>query len=139
MKKLISVFFVLVIAVSANAQTKTASKLGGSSPKGPNKNDSIMCSKDWKVTGVEEWGILTKPPGEKNKTDMLHMSIDGKFELVMFGAKKTGTWIRNGVYIYFTEDATKTKFNFKILSVDAAKLRVDHYSDEDGHSIFEYE
>lgn len=141
MKKIISTLFILSLLnfSVAIAQNKTASKLGSSSaPKGHNKNDSLMCGKEWHLTSLEEWSVVSKP-GDKNKDDMLHMTLDGKYDLIMFGNKKSGTWIRSGVTIYFTDDATKTKFTYKVLSVEEKKLRVDHYSDEEGHSIFEYE
>ena len=140
MKKIVLAFFIFsMMNISASmAQTKTAAKPKAAAAKGPSKSDSLMCGKEWHVTMVEEWGIAGKP-GEKNKDDMLHMTLDGKYDLIMFGNKKAGTWTHSGAYIYFTDDATKGKFNYKILNVEATKLKVDHYSDEDGHSIFEYE
>jgi hypothetical protein len=145
MEKLVALFSIF-LAINLSAQTggvpaksKTASKLGsGSQVKGFNKNDSLMCAKDWKVISVEEWGVVAKP-GEKNKNDMLHLTLDGKFDLVLFGVKKSGTWIRSGIYIYFTDETTKEKFNYKIVSVDAKNLKMDYRDPDETHSIFEYE
>lgn len=119
--------------VNSSAQTAAAK-----TPKLTEK-DMMMCDKEWHVISVEEWGVVTKPPGDKNKTDILKLTPDGKFELIMFGNKKSGTWSKSGQYIYFTDAATKGKFSYKIMSVEPAKLKVDHFSDEEGHSIFEYE
>jgi hypothetical protein len=137
MKKTIILLCFTLFTSIAFAQTKTANKLGTSSKL--SKNDSIMCSKTWHVTSVEEWGIVTKPPGEKNQNDMLVMTFDGRFILTLFGDKKTGTWKRSGQYIYFADDVSAKKFNYKIISVDPQKIKVDFYSDENGHSIFEME
>ncbi|MCW3071010.1 MAG: hypothetical protein JWO44_900 [Bacteroidetes bacterium] len=136
MKKTISFVCFILLASISFAQTKTASKLGTSSKL--SHNDSVMCSKTWKVTSVEEWQVVTKPPAEKNQNDMLQMTLDGKFNLILFGAKKAGTWSRSGQNIYFLDD-TGVKFSYKVVSVDPKKIKVDHYSDEEGHSIFEME
>jgi hypothetical protein len=135
MKNLIFLFC-LLIAGSSFSQTKTASKLGNSAKI--SKNDSIICSKTWIVTAIEEWGVVSKP-SEKTQNDMLYMSLDGKFELVLLGEKKAGTWSRAGQYINFTDLASGQKFNYKIVSVDPAKIKLDFYSEDNGHSIFEME
>ncbi|MGZ4048037.1 MAG: hypothetical protein ACXVPU_08060 [Bacteroidia bacterium] len=146
MKKIVSALLI-VLATNAFAQTKTktttsktttTAKTTTAKPK-LSAADITMCDKEWHVVSVEEWDVVTKPPGEKNKNDMLKLTQDGKFDLVMFGNKKSGTWVKSGQYIYMTDAETKQKISFKVLSADATKLRVDHFSDEDGHSIFEYE
>ncbi len=138
MKKIFSLLSIILIATSIQAQTATT---GATKPKAAPKltdKDIMMCDKNWSVVSVEEWGVVTKPPGEKNKTDMLKLTQDMKFESVMFGIKHVGTWIKSGQYIIMTDEA-KMKISYKVLITDPTKLKVDHYSDEDGHSIFEYE
>ncbi len=103
------------------------------------EKDLMMCDKEWHTISVEEWGVVTKPPGEKNVQDMLKLTADGSFELILFGIKKSGTWKKSGEYIYFTDVLSKGKFSYKILLVEASKLKVDHFSEEEGHSIFEME
>ena len=70
---------------------------------------------------------------------MLKLTQDGKFEMIMFGIKHTGTWTKSGQWIYMTDGTSKMKISYKVITSEAAKLKVDHFSDEDGHSIFEYE
>lgn len=141
MKKIIGlVSLAMMLGICAQAQTtaKTGAATATTAPKLTEK-DLMMCDKNWQIVSVEEWGVVTKPPGEKNKTDMLKMTQDGKYELIMFGNKQSGTWTKSGQYIYFTDATAKTKMSYKVILVEANKLKVDHYSDEDGHSIFEYE
>lgn len=136
MKKVITLLSLIVFSVTiatAQTTTKTAAK-----PKLTAK-DSMMCGKQWHVISVEEWGVVTKPPGDKNKNDMLLLNLDGTFSLILFGNKKSGTWTKTGQYIYFTDEATKEKFNYKVLSVEPNKLKVDSRDPDETHSIFEYE
>jgi hypothetical protein len=70
---------------------------------------------------------------------MLLMTMSGIYELILFGVKKSGTWARSGQNIYFTDVATGQKFSYKILSVEPNKIKVDHFSESEGHSIFEME
>ena len=142
MKKIIGLMsLAMMLGMSAQAQTATtgaAKPKTATAPKLTDK-DIMMCDKNWQIVSVEEWGVVTKPPGDRNKTDMLKMTQDGKYELIMFGVKQTGTWTKSGQSIYFTNEATKGKMSYKVLIIEANKLKVDHFSDEDGHSIFEYE
>ena len=69
MKKYILTFGLAFIAILSFGQTATNSKLGNKSKL--SHADSVMCGKEWHVTSVEEWGVVTKPPGDKNKNDML--------------------------------------------------------------------
>ena len=137
MKKLVS-FMIIVLTLTAGISlAQTAAKTPAKPKLTP--ADIMMCDKEWHVISVEEFAVVTKPPGEKNKTDMLKMTQDGKFNMIMFGKERAGTWTKSGQYIYFVDAATKEKINYKVISVEPAKLKVDHFSDEDGHSIFEYE
>jgi len=136
MKKAITLFCLMTfsaVITTAQTATKTPAK-----PKLTAK-DSMMCGKQWQVISVEEWGVLTKPPGDKNKNDMLLLNLDGTFSLILFGNKKSGTWTKTGQYIYFTDDATKEKFNYKVVSVDPKKIKMDYRDPDETHSIFEYE
>lgn len=144
MKKIIGLLSIASMLFTATAYAQAAASTGAAKPKtatAPKLTDKdiLMCDKNWQVVSVEEWGVVTKPPADVNKTDMLKLTQDGKFELIMFGKKKTGTWTKSGQNIYFTDAETKTKFYYKVLVAEAGKLKVDHYSDEQGHSIFEYE
>lgn len=136
MKKTITLLSMLLLIGSvsfAQTTTKTAAK-----PRLTAK-DSMMCGKNWVVVSVEEWAVVTKPPGEKNKNDMLFLNLDGTFDLILFGNKKSGTWTKTGQYIYFTDTNTKEKFNYKVISVEPTKLKVDSRDPDETHSIFEYE
>jgi hypothetical protein len=138
MKKII---ICIILALSGNisislAQTKTANKLGTSSKL--SKNDSLMCAKEWKVVSVEEWAVKSKPD-EKHKDDMLIMGLDGKYNLILFGNKKEGTWTRSGQYIYFVDIPSGEKFSYKVVSVEPKKIKVDYRDADEVHSIFEME
>ena len=127
---------ILLIGTITTAQTTATKSTTTAKPKLTDK-DIMMCDKDWHVVSVEEWAVVTKPPGEKNKNDMLKLTQDGKFDLVLFGNKKSGTWTKSGPYIYFTDAASKEKFNYKVVSVEANKLKVDFRDPDETHSIFE--
>ena len=142
MKKLFTFLSIILITYTIQAQTATT---GAAKPKPAatatklSEKDLIMCDKNWQIVSVEEWGVVTKPPGEKNKTDMLKLGTDGKFEMIMFGMSHSGAWTKSGQWIYMTDATSKMKISYKVITAEAAKLKVDHFSDEDGHSIFEYE
>ena len=141
MRKVFSIVMT-VLALNTFAQTGAKATVKTTKTAATPKlsaTDIAMCDKNWAIVSVEEWGVVAKPPAEKNKTDMLKLSQDGKYNLIMAGVAKSGTWTKSGQYIYFTDEATKIKFNYKVVSSDATTLKVDHYSDEDGHSMFEYE
>ena len=136
MKKTISIIGIVLISLNtivAQTATKAAAK-----PKLTAK-DSMMCGKQWHVVSVEEWAVVTKPPGEKNASDMLMLNLDGTYNLILFGNKKAGTWSKVGQYIYFVDEATKEKFNYKIVSVEAKKIKMDYRDPDETHSLFEYE
>ena len=133
MKKL---FTLLSIVLAFNTFAQTPAK---SSTKAKlSEKDIMMCDKEWHVVALEEWGVASKP-GEKNKNDMVKFSQDGTYTMIMFGVTKSGTWSKSGQSIAFKDAATKGQFYLKVLVQEPGKLKVDHYSDEEGHSIFEYE
>ncbi|MGQ0829810.1 MAG: hypothetical protein ACT4ON_15595 [Bacteroidota bacterium] len=134
MKKLFTLLSIaLVLNTVAFAQTKPAAK----TPAKPKmtKADSALCGKDWKIVSVEEWGVVSKPPADNSKNDMLKLSLDGTYSIVMFGKPQSGTWTRSGQSL----SLKGTAGFFKILAQEPAKLRLNHFSEEDGNSIFEYE
>lgn len=144
MKKIIGLLSLALMLSATSAFAQAPATTGAAKPKQATapkltEKDILMCDKNWQVVAVEEWGVVTKPPADINKTDMLKLTQDGKFELIMFGKKKSGTWTKSGQNIHFTDTETKTKFYYKVLVAEAGKLKVDHYSDEQGHSIFDYE
>jgi hypothetical protein len=138
MKKLFILTTILLSVgiTTISAQTKTASKLGTSSKL--SKTDSLMCGKEWHITSVEELGVADKP-GDKNKNDMLMITTDMKYTVILFGSKKSGTWSRAGQYIYFVDEASGEKFNYKVLAVEAKKIKLDYRDANEAHSVFEME
>ncbi|HLC82960.1 MAG TPA: hypothetical protein VJI69_03955, partial [Bacteroidia bacterium] len=139
MKKIIGLLSITLTLFTSSAIAQAAASTGAAKPKQATapkltEKDILMCDKNWQVVSVEEWKVVTKPPSEKNKTDMLKLTQDGKFELILHGVKKSGTWSKSGQNIYFTDEASKTKFYYKILLAEAGKLKVDFFSDEEGHS-----
>lgn len=132
----------LSIALALNttmalAQAKPAAK---PAPKPAAKakltaKDSLLCEKEWLIVSVEEWGVVSKPPADNSKNDMLKLSLDGTYSIVMFGKPYSGTWSRSGQSLTLKGTAGF----FKILAQEPNKLRLNHFSEEDGNSIFEYE
>ena len=140
MKKIIGLlFFALFLNTTLGFAQTPASKTKQVTKQALSEKDLMMCDKVWQTISVDEWGVVAKPPGEKSLHDMLKLNADGTFELILFGNKKSGTWKKSGEYIYFTDTLTKGKFSYKILIAEASKLKVDHFSEEEGHSIFEME
>lgn len=141
MKKIIGILslILLISCTSVFAQTTPAKKNTPPAKPKLTEKDILMCDKEWHVISVEEWAVVTKPPGEKNKNDMLKLTQDGKFDLILFGNKKSGTWTKAGQYIYFVDETSKEKFNYKVVSVEANKLKVDFRDPDETHSIFEME
>jgi hypothetical protein len=135
MKKITSSLFLILLISAASAQTKTANKLGTSSKL--SKNDSIMCSKIWHVSSVEKEGAAARPT-EKHENDLLAMRLDNTYNLIIEGAKKAGKWSRSGQYIYFTDESSGQKFNYKVLVVDPKKIKVE-YANAEVKTIFEME
>lgn len=134
MKKIIT-FLSIALALNTSvalAQTKPAAK-APTKPK-MTKADSALCV-DWKIVSVEEWGVVAKPPADISKNDMLKLSLDGTYSIVMFGKPHEGTWTRSGQSLTLKGTAGF----FKIIVQEPQKLKLNHFSDEDGNSIFEYE
>jgi hypothetical protein len=143
MKKLITLLSIVLAlhTTVALAQAKTAAKPAAkTAAKAPakgkmSKADSLMCGKDWRVVAVTEWNIEARPPAARNKNDMLKLSLDGTYNMVMFDTTRTGTWIRSGQSLTFKGVAGF----FKIVVQEPGKLKLDHFDSIEGHSIFEYE
>lgn len=136
MKKTITILSFIFIFISGVSFAQGTTTTAAAKPK--TGGAELLVGKNWKVVSVEEWGVVAKPPADRNKNDMLSLSADGKFSLVMHGVQRSGTWIKSGNYIQFTDDAKK-KFGYKIVNSDATTLKVDHFNEEEGHSIFEFE
>ncbi|MBL7889556.1 MAG: hypothetical protein JNL24_08390 [Bacteroidia bacterium] len=138
MKKVLFICSMAIFTLAMNAQTasKPAAK---PAPKAKlTSKDSLMCGKQWKVVTIEEWGVVNKP-NEKTQNDMLSLNLDGTYNLILFGNKKSGTWTKTGQYIYFTDEASKEKFNYKVISVEKNKLKFDYRDPDETHSIYEME
>ena len=133
-----------MLSVHAFAQTAvkpkatvTAKPKTSAAPAKPKLTDAdiMMCDKEWHVVSIVEWAVEQKP-GDKNKNDMLKLTQDGNFNLVLFGVAKSGTWTKSGQYIYFTDASTKEKFNYKVISVEEKKLKVDYRDPDETHTLF---
>jgi hypothetical protein len=136
MKKQITLIcFALFAGISiSQAQTKTSNKLGKSLKL--SKNDSIMCSKDWKTVVVEKEGKKTKP-GDNYKNDMLSMKLNGKYNLVLEGNPKAGSWNRAGQFIYFTDSLSSEKIIYQVIEVEQKKLKLEYHDANQVQSVFE--
>lgn len=133
MKKTQLIFSVLIMLFTGIMNAQTASKLGKAKLTA---KDSMMCGKTWTVVSIEEWAVVNKPD-DKTKNDMLLLNLDGTFNLILFGNKKSGTWTKMGQYIYFTDSASAEKFNYKLLVVENNRLRFDYRDPDETHSIYE--
>jgi hypothetical protein len=136
MKKTFLIFSLLFFAVISisTAQTKTSNKLGKSLKL--SKNDSIMCSKEWKTVSVEKEGEKKKP-GDKYKNDLLSMNLNGKYTLVLEGNKKAGNWNRAGQFLYFTDSLSGEKFSYQVIDVDTKKIKLEYHDANKVQSVFE--
>lgn len=136
MKKQITLICLTLIAsISISlAQTKTSNKLGKNSKL--SKNDSIMCAKEWKVTSVIEEGKKGKP-GDKHKDDMLSMNLNGKFNLVLAGSKKAGSWSRAGQYLYFSDSLNGEKISYQVIEVESKKIKLEYHDVNQKQTVFE--
>jgi hypothetical protein len=129
--------------LSLSAQTKTGkatpSKSGTAvkTPKPAAPKDTSLCSKNWILVGTEEFGVESKPT-KKQTGDYLRMMGNGKYTLRRNGDEKSGTWTRSGAYIFFVDEASKEKFNYKVESAEDRKLKVDYHV-SDMHTIFNFE
>jgi hypothetical protein len=135
MKKLIVICLTLIASIfHSTAQTKTSSKLGKSSKL--SKNDSLMCAKEWKTVSVTEQGKKSKP-GDKYKDDMLSMNLNGKFNLILSGNKKSGTWSRAGQFLYFVDSLSGDKISYQVLEVEPKKIKLEYHDSNQVQSVFE--
>ncbi len=133
MKKIISLFSIfLTLHCFAQTATKTPSKAKLS------EKDIMMCAKEWHIVSLESWGVVSKPD-DKTKNDMLKLMQDGTFNAVLYGNAKSGTWTKAGQYISFVVDSTKEKFNYKVLTIESTKLKVDYLDPDEMHTIFEFQ
>jgi hypothetical protein len=142
MKTTLILSFLFSAATLATAQTGTKSTTVTTTTTTTTKvkiaeKDLIMCDKNWQIVSMEEWGVVSKP-GDKNKGDMLKLNSDGTFQLILFGTPRSGTWQKTGQYIYFSDEKTKEKFNYKVLNAEATKLKIDYRDPDETHTIFEY-
>jgi hypothetical protein len=143
MKKNTLFLALLFATLSFSAQTKSGSAapakkaVPAKTVKAAAPKDTSLCSKNWVLVKTEEFGIESKP-NKKQTEDFLKMTGDGKYSLKRNGEAKSGTYTRSGAYIFFTDEATKEKFNYKVESAEDKKLKVDyHIGDE--HTLFSYE
>ena len=136
MKILFSILFSAIV-FSASAQTTPAKKTYPKTAKAPAPRDTSLCNKNWTLIAVEEWAVEAKP-NAKQVNDFLKMTGDGKFKMKRNGEDKAGTWTKTGQYIFFTDDASKEKFNYKVESADAKTLKADYHV-SDMHTLFTFE
>jgi hypothetical protein len=148
MKKTILLSFALFMAAAVFAQTKPATKTGtkaapvtktsatatSATAPAPSQADCYI-NKTWKLTKVEKFGI-TKDPGDDMKGDMLSLSNDGTFKMVIKGVEKTGTWSR-GSWMSLKPSDGSEMLPVKIESCEGSTLKVD-WRDGDTHNHFTY-
>ncbi|HEV7230929.1 MAG TPA: hypothetical protein VGO45_06360 [Bacteroidia bacterium] len=135
----IALFLTGTFSLSAQTKTGTApSKTGtAAKPKAAAPKDTSLCSKNWILVGTEEFGVESKPT-KKQTGDYLRMTGNGKYSLRRNGEDKSGTWTRSGAYIFFVDEASKEKFNYKVENTEDRKLKVDYHV-SDMHTIFNFE
>jgi|GEM_PF-1598389 hypothetical protein len=133
MKKLLP-FLLILITFTSSGQTNGQTAKVVAKPK-LSASDIMMCDKEWHAVSIIEWAVEQKP-GEKNVNDMLKLSQDGTYNLILFGTAKSGTWTKVGQYIYFVDTTTKEKFNYKVVSVEEKKLKIDYRDPDETHTIF---
>ena len=142
-KRILLLSLSLCFAYYLSAQTKTpgaakgTSKLPVKTVKPAAPKDTTLCSKNWVLTGTEEFGVESKPT-KTQADDYLWMSGKGTYKLKRNGEDKSGTWTRSGAYIFFTDEASKEKFNYKVESAEEKKLKVDYHV-SDIHTLFQFE
>lgn len=124
-------FLILLIAAAfvpaINAQTKTST-----TPTRPalTAKDSMIC-REWKVTGIEEFGV-SNTPNDKQKNDGFSFMLDGTAFLTMDGVNKTGTWNTDKAktVISVKVEGDTWLHRFKILELSKTKLFVEFQSVE---------
>lgn len=148
MKKTILLSFALFLAGAVCAQTKTSTKAGtatqsptkatktttASSAPAPSLADCYI-NKTWKLNQVEKFGI-SKDPSDDMKNDMLLLSNDGTFKMVIKGVEKTGTWTR-GTWMSLKPADGSEVLPVKIESCEGKTLKAD-WRDGDTHNHFTY-
>jgi hypothetical protein len=137
MKTILSILF-SVFVLTLSAQTSPAKKTNPPKVvKAPAAKDTSLCNKNWVLIAVEEWAVEAKP-NAKQAGDFLRMTGDGKFKMKRNGEEKAGTWTKTGQYIFFSDEASKEKFNYKVESADAKTLKADYHV-SDMHTLFTFE
>jgi len=136
--KIVYALFLTLFVFGASAQTTPVKKPNAvKTVRTPAPRDTSLCNKNWLLIAVEEWAVEAKP-STKQADDYLKMTGDGKFKMKRNGEEKAGTWTKTGQYIYFTDEASKEKFNYKVESADAKTLKADYHV-SDMHTLFTYE
>jgi hypothetical protein len=135
---LIAVFTIAYFCLSAQTAKPTIHKTPFKTVKPAAPKDTSLCSKNWGLTLIEEFGVESKPT-KTQADDYLWMSGKGSFKLKRDGMEKSGIWTRNGAFIFFTTgDAAKEKFNYKVESAEEKKLQVDYHVG-DIHTLYTFE
>lgn len=145
MKKILMLSFALFLAGAVLAQTKTGAKTasatkapndGSAKPKNVNSTLSdCYIDKVWKLTQVERFSVI-KAPNDEQQKDMILLSKDGTFKMVINGVEKTGAWIR-GSWLTLKPADGSASLPVKIESCEGSILKID-WRDEDVHNHFTY-
>lgn len=143
MKKTLMLSFALFLASAVLAQTKTSTKtgtatkapVGGTTRAVTATPADCYINKTWKLTQVERFGV-TKSPNDAQKNDMIMLSNDGTFKMVIDGVEKTGTWTR-GSWMSLKPADGGPLMPVKIESCEGTTFKID-YRDEDVHNHFTY-
>lgn len=147
--KTILLALVLLFGTTAFAQRKavksgtaTTSATSGSTSSGTMSSTTASSAgacyvgKKWKLTKIEKFGV-EKPPGEDQKNDMLILSADGTFSVVLKGIEKAGTYTKSGSWLNLKPSDGSEALPYKIEACDASTLKAD-WRDGDTHNHFFY-
>jgi hypothetical protein len=136
--KILYSFLLSLFVFAASAQTNPVKKTNpGKTVRTPAPRDTSLCNKNWILVAVEEWAVEAKPSA-KQADDFLKMTADGKFKMKRNGEEKAGSWTKTGQYIFFSDDLSKEKFNYKVESADAKTLKADYHV-SDMHTLFSFQ
>ncbi len=126
-KSILLLLTVFTLQSAFYAQTKTATT---PKPIVLTAKDSMIC-KEWKVTGIEEFGVVSNP-NEKQKNDGFSFLLDGTAFLTMDGVNKTGTWATDKAktVISVKVEGDVWVHRFKIFSLTKDQLNVEFQSVE---------
>lgn len=123
LKLLTSFLMLLVLSAPSFSQTK-----------------KDMLAKNWKYSGVEEFGVV-HPPDSTMKGDGIEIKADGSYNMTKSGKKTSGTWTFNdkASIIIFTDAKSKKNLNYNLKNVDASSLVVEYQTPDLVRTRYRYQ